>query len=312
MPDDASDTTNWVDPERVISALAVALPADWRQHIVIIGSLAAGYHCLREQHLSVRTKDADCLLDPRHSARAAAVGITNALFDASWSFKPWGRFAIGDSATRLDDLPVVRLHPPGSTDWFIELLTSARPNSAPRDPERVSTSHGDLQLCGFPNLDLAAHQAPEVHGLRVALPAMLALVNLIGHVEESGRTMSMKIAGREMLRSSKDLGRVLALAHLAEAGDRDGTAGISTWPQLWHGGLSTRYPASLAEIAATCGAGLERLRSHPNQIEDAYHSAINGLLAGVTPRPSLDQFAALIPLVLTSAVGRLQRMAVGR
>lgn len=152
------------------------------------------------------------------------------------------------SATRLDDLPVVRLHPPGSTDWFIELLTSARPNSAPRDPERVSTSHGDLQLCGFPNLDLAAHQAPEVHGLRVALPAMLALVNLIGHVEESGRTMSMKIAGREMLRSSKDLGRVLALAHLAEAGDRDGTAGISTWPQLWHGGLSTRYPASLAEI----------------------------------------------------------------
>ena len=309
MADGNSDEMNWVDPEQVIRALSTAVPADWRKHIVIIGSLAAGYHCLRARHLSVRTKDADCLLDPRHTAQQAAAGIANALFAAAWSFKPWGRFTIGTSATQLDDLPVVRLHPPGSTDWFIELLTSARPNSPLRDPERITTSQGDLQLCGFPNLDLAAHLAPEVHGVRVALPAMLALVNLIGHITESGRRMSMKLAGREMLRSSKDLGRVLAMAHLAEVEDHDGATGLSAWPQLWHGGLSSRYPDNLEQIAASCGEGISRLQKSPNQIEDAYHSAIHGLLAGVTPRPSISEFTALIPLVLTGAVGRLQRLA---
>lgn len=308
MADTTIDDKNWVDPEAVILALADAVPADWRRHIVVIGSLAAGYHCLRARRLSVRTKDADCLLDPRHTAQQAATGITNALFDAAWAFKPWGRFTIGTSTTPLDDLPVVRLHPPGSTDWFIELLTSARPNSPLRDPERVTTSRGDLQLCGFPALDLAAYQAPHVHGVRVAMPAMLALVNLIGHVEESGRTMSMKIAGREMLRSSKDLGRVLALAYLAELDDQDGSGGVGAWPGLWHGGLRDRYPDTIGTVAATCGDGLLRIQRHPNQIEDAYHSAIHGLLAGVAPRPSVDAFAALIPLVVNGAVRRLQAL----
>jgi hypothetical protein len=308
MAEDYQDGLNWVEPEQVIRSLAAAVPAEWRQHIVVIGSLAAGYHGLRAQRLSVRTKDADCLLDPRHTAQQAATGITNALFDAAWTFKPWGGFTIGTSATQLDDLPVVRLHPPGSTDWFIELLTSARPNSPLRDPERITTCRGDLQLCGFPALDLAAHQAPEVHGVRVALPAMLALVNLIGHVEESGRTMAMEVAGRRMLRSSKDLGRVLALAYLAELDDQDGTAGISAWPGLWYGSLNSRYPEMLQQVVASCGDGLVRLRSGPNQIEDAYHSAIHGLLAGISPRPGLAEFTALIALVLSGAVGRMQRM----
>jgi hypothetical protein len=166
-----------------------------------------------------------------------------------------------------------------------------------------------MQLCGFPSLDLTAYQAPEIHGVRVALPAMLALANLIGHIAESGRTMSLKIAGRTMLRSSKDLGRVIALAYLSEVEDHDGRAGIAAWPHLWHGGLSLRYPNTWAQIAISCGDGLERLRTNQNQIEDAYHSAIHGLLAGVTPILSLAEFTTLIPLVSTGAVRQLQRLA---
>ncbi len=43
MPDPTGDDVNWVDPETVILALATAVPADWRRHTVVIGSLAAGF-----------------------------------------------------------------------------------------------------------------------------------------------------------------------------------------------------------------------------------------------------------------------------
>jgi hypothetical protein len=307
MPGDG-DEMHLVDPELVIRSLAAAVPPDRRQHIVIIGSLAAGYHCFRDRHLAVRTKDVDCLLEPRRTAPEAAVDITNALFDADWTFKPWDDFRLGTAETALEKLAVVRLYPPGINDWFIELLTTARPGSPHRDPERITTNHGDLQLCGFPNLDLAAFRAAEVDGIRVAQPAMLALVNLIGHAEASAATMSKPIAGRvSMLRSSKDLGRVLALAYLVEVADATGLAGVDAWPAIWREALLERYPESMAQIAASCGNGLLRLRDQAAQIADAQHTAVNGLLSGFTPKPTIPEFAAMIPVVL-AAVARLQRL----
>ena len=74
------------------------------------------------------------------------------------------------------DLPVVRLKPPGSEDWFIEFLTV--PESR-RDLEqryiRLPTSHGHFSLCSFGFLALTDYKPLVTEfGIRIARPEMMA------------------------------------------------------------------------------------------------------------------------------------------
>ena len=53
-------------PRAVLQRVSDALPPTVRERVIVVGSLAAGFHFFGEQGgMEVRTKDADCLLSPR-------------------------------------------------------------------------------------------------------------------------------------------------------------------------------------------------------------------------------------------------------
>ena len=52
-----------VSPREVLAHVASVIPAACRENIVIVGSLAAGYHLLGDKAgAQVQTKDVDCML----------------------------------------------------------------------------------------------------------------------------------------------------------------------------------------------------------------------------------------------------------
>lgn len=114
-----------VNPAKVLREIANAVPEDCRECIIVVGSLAAGYHFRKQlRGLAVRTKDADCLLSPRAEAIKAGVAITEQLLNAGWQYHLTPTHpAPGTDSTPEDRLPAVRLSPPGPSGWFIELLT---------------------------------------------------------------------------------------------------------------------------------------------------------------------------------------------
>jgi hypothetical protein len=69
-----------LSPAEVLAQVAQAIPAEIRAEVIIIGSLAAGYHFFAaEGARAIRTKDVDCLLSPHSSAVAAAARVTTSL-----------------------------------------------------------------------------------------------------------------------------------------------------------------------------------------------------------------------------------------
>lgn len=218
------------------------------------------------------TKDADCLLSPRFRAVPAGIAVTEQLFAAEWTFHSTEEFpAPGTAETPDEDLPVARLQPPGSQDWFIELLT------VPESPEdldqryiRLPTSNGHFSLCSFGFLSLADYEPITTElGIRVARPEMMALANLLHHPTIGPQTMKGLIGERQIKRSNKDLGRVLALALLAERKMEDT---LLTWGPHWADALQTRFPARWQELALQTGNGLRQSYSrNPRQETSTKH-----------------------------------------
>jgi len=277
-----AEETNRVIPSQALQQVAEAIPEDCRKNMVIVGSLAAGYYFFGgENTVAVRTKDADCLLSPRVQAIDAGIAIANRLIEDNWEYHPTEEFPEpGNEETGLDRLPVVRLKPPGQTEWFIELLTVPEgPQDLGKKYIRLPTSHGHFSLCSFGFLALTDFKPIKTpFGIGIARPEMMALANLLHHPEIEPETMTGLIAGRQIKRSNKDLGRVLSLGYLAEVQNEDS---LLAWGDAWAEALQDRFPEKWKEFGARAGSGLRVLLDDRNlsDFDEAYHTCANGLLS---------------------------------
>jgi len=300
-----------VDPAVALQEIADAVPTACRKHVIIIGSLAAGYY-YRDQlkGMAVRTKDADCLLSPRVAALKAGIAIAEELRDAGWEFKKTkGHKVPGTEDTPDAELPAVRLSPPGKIEWFIELLTVPE-SPGDRGPRwtRLKTKYGDFVLPSFRFLSLANLDpvATEM-GISIARPEMMALANLLEHPEIKTDTMSGGFADRmDIKRSNKDLGRVLAIARLAMGRDEDA---LQSWPALWKTALQDRFPDEWRVLAGRAGQGLRVLLANEQEqdLEQALYTCANGLLA--SKKPTLTQLRITGGRLLQDAIKPLEAEA---
>jgi hypothetical protein len=275
-----------VTPSTVLAEVAAAVPAACRENIVIIGSLAAGYHFFGDDaSKAVRTKDVDCVLEPFHAAVGAGQSIARQLLDAGWQRRMQGDHQNpGNEQTPVGQLPAVRLYPPEADPdseeaWFIELLTVPESPRISEPWTRLPLAEGHFGLPTFRFLSITAFDPlpAGVLGIRYARPEMMALANLLEHPGIKPDRMSGLFAGRAIKRSNKDLGRVLAITTLADLND------CRPWAASWKKALEHGFPDEWRELALRTGSGLRQLMQNKADLEEAHHTCINGLLASQPP-----------------------------
>lgn len=274
-----------VNPRRVLEEIIAAVPPDTRKNLIIIGSLAVGLRYESQiQGMEVRTKDADFLLSPRMEAVDAGRAIAEELIRAGWTpdkTSPWQ--TPGNQDTPNEQLPVVRLRPPTGGNWFVELLSVPEsPLDIGRTFERLPTSIGHFVLPSFGGLAVAAFAPDRLMEISIARPEMMALANMLGHPEIRPETMTRQIHYRVIKRSNKDLGRVLAIALLAEKESEDA---LLAWPNAWLSALTTVFPDDFRMRAIHAGDGIRILLSpdHADDFDEAHHTCVYGLLSSTPP-----------------------------
>src|SRR5665213_3470260 len=168
----------------VMRKVAEAIPAECRGEIIVVGSLAVAYHFFGKSDGEVTTKDVDGMLSPRAHAIHNGKAIAERLFEANWKLRndpEWN--TPGNSSTPVAKLPFLRLNPPDSDEWFLELASApAEGSGESKTLERLSTSEGDFALYSFRFLALAEEDPLATEfGLLYARPEMIALANLLHH-----------------------------------------------------------------------------------------------------------------------------------
>jgi hypothetical protein len=287
-------------PNAVLALVASAIPENLRADIIIVGSLAASYQLLRNSAQAIRTKDVDGMVAPHARAMQSATRVTDRLLSEGWVPQASADYDLPGTAQTADDrLAVVRLKPPGTDAWFLELLGAPptvvlEANASGRGRSRLQTSGGHFELPSFAYLGLVQFEPTlSEFGIRIALPEMMALANLLHHRAIGTTYMGQLFAGRPIKRSNKDLGRVVALAFLADRRDENA---LETWPQRWQMALGEMAPSQSEQLLSRAPLGLQALLASPNDIEQALHTVNNGLLSA-TPM-SADQFVIALRRLL--------------
>ncbi len=274
-----------LSPSEVLAQVSQALPADVRPKVIIIGSLAAGFHFFsRDGARAIRTKDVDCLISPHAAAVAAASEVADQLLASNWTLRQGADWNVaGTKDDPVEKLPLVRLRPPGAASgWFLELLSAppAFERGAPARKQRpVQTSQGYFSLCSFDFLALVEWEPlSTVHEVSIARPEMMALANLLHHPAIDPTLIS----GTSYKRSNKDLGRVLALAYLTAARDRrDGEEELGRWPSRMWLALKEKFGPDAQALALRAGNGMRALLESTADLDEALRLANLGLLSSL-------------------------------
>jgi hypothetical protein len=294
-----------VSPRKVLQQVARAVPSDCRKNIIVVGSLAAGYHFFGgSDDRPVRTKDIDCILSPRGEAVVTGGTLARQLLGAGWTHRTEGGFGRPqESPVPTDTLSAVRLYPPGSKAWFLELLTLPESEiETGKNWVPIRLNDGYFGLSSFEFLSVAAFEPIDTEfGIRYARPEMMALANLLSHRAIGPETMSTMIEDRAIKRSNKDLGRVLALARLSSDTE------IERWPHKWVEALKVCFPTRWRDLAISAGEGLRQLLSSEEDLEEARITCNVGLLAREPVTP--DQLRATGERLLQDALEPLAELA---
>ena len=243
-----------INPQEVFELLEQELPPGVFGCILVAGSLAAAYHYrgqLTED--GVKTKDADLILHPADKAAAGSV-VAEKLLDDGWKPRMSSEFVPGTETTPANQCPAIRLYPPTHDRYFIELLIVPSEGVRGREWQKVNVGGQYYGLPTFEFMALLTHRRRQSGKIEYADPAMMALANLLSHPElDNDPPMSTLVAGREIHRSSKDLGRILALAHLTDPDELD------TWVEAWLDALKAEFPARwVALLRRTLAPDCER------------------------------------------------------
>jgi hypothetical protein len=202
-----------------------------------------------------------------------------------------------------DKLRAIRLYPPDSTEYFVEFLNL--PEVGQREIKKwipVEVAGGWYGLPTFRFQGLSAHgRLRSEQGIEYTSPAMMTLPNLLSHPTIRPERMSQPIGGRTILRSAKDLGRVLTIAQLSARKD------VEQWLDPWLHGLKACFPGEWRELARTAGSGLRELLSDEEVLGEALHTCEVGLLRG--RGVTLENLAAVGEQVLVDLLEPLEDAA---
>ncbi len=287
-------------PNKVLASVASAIPENLRADIIIVGSLAASYQLLRDSEQAVRTKDIDGMVAPHARAIQSATRVTDRLLREGWEPQASADYDLpGTEKTPDDRLAVVRLKPPGTDAWFLELLgapptVAIEASTSGRGRSRLQTSAGHFELPNFAYLGLVQFEPTmSKYGVRIALPEMMALANLLHHPSIGEAQMGQLFSGRKIKRANKDLGRVVALAFLADQQDENV---LETWGTRWQFALNEMAPDQAAHLLTRAPSGLHALLGSSSDIEQALHTINHGLLSATPIRA--EQFVIALRRLL--------------
>jgi hypothetical protein len=264
-----------VDPSAMMQLIASQLPQELHNSLLLVGSLAAAYHYRSQVAHAVRTKDADIIVQPA-GAIDTCQDIATKLLSVGWTRTE--KCSAGTPNTPANELRAVRLYPPKTKAYFVELLGLPAPEQdSPLEWARLELDDGWYGLPSFRFMGLLEqHQQRSGVGLRYASPSMMALANALAHPALSRDTMSEPIGGRVIRRCAKDLGRVLAIARLEQR------EAMEEWPEMWRGALEQRFGAAWRALAARATSGIHALLEDEDVFEQAHHSADVGILSGMS------------------------------